>query len=156
MTLETSPDIHDEDALYGASRELQDLVIQLLDNNNIDYLHQIIETFHVADIADLIRSLRADDRYRFLQAAKAYISPELLSKLDPSVMDDVFKVLGSRAIAAAVTGLETDDALEIIEEMDPLQQQEILNAIPADERAILQEVLTIRFSLFVSCFGDRT
>lgn len=132
----------DEESLYGASRELQTQVLELLDQEDIFHLHEIMEEFHAADIADLIRSLRPDDRYRFLQATKRFISPDVLSELDPSVREDVFEVLGTRAIAAAVTDLETDDALEIIEEMDPLQQQEVLNAIPADERAILEEVLT--------------
>jgi magnesium transporter len=129
-------------SLYGASKELQEEVLSALAHHDSHHLHRIVESSHAADIADLILVLKPDDRYAFIQATKHVISPEVLSNLDLSVREEVFEILGLHAIAAAVTDLETDDALELIEELDAEQQKEILNAIPADERAILEEVLT--------------
>lgn len=141
-----APFLHEEEqrdeSLYGATKELQHEVLKALSHHDVEHLNRIVENSHAADIADLILVLKPDDRYAFTLAAKQFISPEILSNLDLSVRDEVFDILGTRAIAAAVTDLETDDALELIEELDAEQQQEILNAIPADERAILEEVLT--------------
>ena len=52
------------------------------------------------------------------------------------------EMLGPKEVAQAFTELETDDAVDILEDLDEEAKQEILAAVPAEERAILEEGLT--------------
>ncbi len=52
------------------------------------------------------------------------------------------EMLGPKEVAQAFTELETDDAVDILEDLDEEAKQEILAAVPAEDRAILEEGLT--------------
>ena len=127
--------------LYGASGDLQERALTALSENKTEVLFALLEEEHAADIADLIRVLKPDDRHIFLEIVRHQLPAEVLSELDESVRDDVFDVLGMSSLAVAVKDLNTDDALDLIEDLDSEQQKEILQAVPAGERAILEEGL---------------
>ena len=131
-----------DDFLYGASREFERQVLTVLEQNNRDDLQHMLAERHAADIADLILILRPDDRYRFLTAAKFFLNADTLAELDDSIRDNVLDILGLNVIAAAVTDLDTDDAVELIEDLTVEEQRQVLQAIPAGERAMLEEAMT--------------
>ena len=127
--------------LYGASDDLKARVLTALADNKTETLFSLLEEEHAADIADLIRVLKTDDRHTFLEIVRHQLPAEVLSELDESVREDVFDILGTSSLAVAVKDLNTDDALDLIEDLDSDQQKEILRAVPAGERAILEEGL---------------
>ncbi len=131
-----------EESLYGASGEFKRQVLDALEMDAPYNLQVLLKDRHAADIADLIRLLRPDDRQRFLTAARFSLNPEVLVKIDDSLRFEVLEILGTRAVASAVAALNTDDALELVEGLDKEQQREILQAMPAAERTILEEALT--------------
>jgi magnesium transporter len=134
--------VSEEGALYGVSREFERQVLDALDENDVSRLEALIRPYHAADIADFIQMLRPDDRRRFITATKTFLNPDILVELDDPIREEVLEALDTRDIAAAATDLDTDDALELIEDLDDEQQREVLRALPAGERAILEEGLT--------------
>ena len=66
----------------------------------------------------------------------------MLARLDETVREEVIEYLGPEEVAAAVVELESDDAVEVIQELDREEQQEVLDAVPPEARAILEEGLT--------------
>ena len=68
--------------------------------------------------------------------------PRPSTYLDEDVRDEVMEMLGPKEVAQAFTELETDDAVDILEDLDEEAKQEILAAVPAEDRAILEEGLT--------------
>lgn len=144
MTAETFPENKDAslELLFGASSELIESISQALDHGDFAQVGRLIEGLHAADMADLIVRLAPEAREKFVHIFKSSITPETLAELDDSIRKDVLEILGTEEIAAAVSELESDDALDLISELEEEQQQEVLRAISADERAILEEVLT--------------
>ncbi|MGN6670076.1 MAG: magnesium transporter, partial [Candidatus Nucleicultricaceae bacterium] len=130
------------DHLYGVSRELSKEIEQLLELNDFTRVQGLIEELHAADVADLIKSLNTENRRYFIEAIKSTINADVLAELDDSSRRDVLDILNAKEIADVVSDLESDDALYVIEDLAEAQQKEVLNAIPANERAILEEVLT--------------
>lgn len=128
--------------LFGASSELIERISQALDHGDFAQVGQWIEGLHSADMADLIVRLAPEAREKFVDIFKSYITAETLAELDDSIRKDILEILGTKEIAAAVSELESDDALDLISDLEEDQQQEVLRAISADERAILEEVLT--------------
>lgn len=108
----------------------------------IDRVKDLISTLHVADLADLIESLSASDRDELLDIIGPNLDPEVLSFLEESVREKVILKIGIETLSKALMELDSDDALSIIEALEPEQQQDILRSIPARERATLEQILT--------------
>ncbi|MCZ6859737.1 MAG: magnesium transporter, partial [Alphaproteobacteria bacterium] len=49
--------------------------------------------------------------------------------------------LGAKETAAAVTELDSDDVVHVIEDLDQVVQQQVLEALPAEDRALVEENL---------------
>ena len=130
------------EAGYGVPAELVQTVRALLESGQTENLRTVIAELHAADVADLLEQLDDDDREKFIEATRQDIEAETLTYLDEDVRDDVVEMLGPKEVAQAFTELETDDAVDILEDLDEEAKQEILAAVPADERAILEEGLT--------------
>lgn len=128
--------------LYGVSRELSKEIEQLLDENNFTRVQGLIEELHAADVADLIKSLNSEHRRYFIEAIKSTINADILAELDDSLRRDALDILNPKEIAEVVSDLESDDALNVLGDLGEEQQKEVLSEIPANERAILEEVLT--------------
>ena len=50
--------------------------------------------------------------------------------------------LNTKELAHAITELETDDAVEVIESLDRDAQRQVLSALPVEERDALRTVLS--------------
>lgn len=127
---------------YGASSELLEQVIAILNNNKPEALNKLINPLHSADVADMIQRLSGDHRHLFISFIRRKIDPDVLTQLDDDIRDQVLEQLGTKRVAEAVKTLESDDAVYLIEDLDIDQQREILRSIPKENRAILEEGLS--------------
>ncbi|MGI4852345.1 MAG: magnesium transporter [Janthinobacterium lividum] len=140
-TFETAKE-SSEELLFGASSELIEDISEALALDDLVKVTQLTEELHASDMADLIVRLSSQDREKFVEAFKSSITAETLSEIDDSIRREVLEILGTKGIAAAISELESDDALDLISDLDEEQQEEVLRTISANERAILEEVLT--------------
>ena len=69
------------------------------------------------------------------------IDPELFYEVEGAVQDDLYDATPNEQIADAVTELDTDDAVYVLEEMEEKDRDEILQQLPDDERVVLEESL---------------
>ena len=135
-------DEHQTNSFYGASADLVKSLVQALDETTPDRAQALISNLHAADVADVLENLQPEYRGKLIELIRPHFDPEILSHLDDSVRDEVIERIGTEDLAAALSDLESDDALSVIEVLDQTLQREVLRAIPAEERAILEEVLT--------------
>lgn len=124
------------------SSQFIDSVIQSLEWGDAQYLRTLTEDLHVADLADLIESLPAPFQSQFVQRSKDALNPELLIYLSENTRPLMLEILGLKAFTQALMELDSDDALSVIESLDPQQQRAVLKAIPAPERAGLEHGLS--------------
>lgn len=96
---------------------------------------------HDADAAELLGLLSAADRAKLVLALSPDFAPEILTYLDEDMIGEVMELLGKEKVAAALTALETDDAVSIIQDLDVAEQQILLDAVPEEARAELEEGL---------------
>jgi magnesium transporter len=130
------------DPVYAVTPEFVRAVAQGLQANESALVRELITPLHAADTADLLGYLPGDLRGPLLDVIGSDLLPEVLSELDESVRDDVVELFEPHDLAAAVTELETDDAVFVIEDLDQAQQAEVLRSVPAEERAALVEGLS--------------
>ena len=130
------------DELYGLSGELKRAIIDAIDERRYDEVSALTADLHAADVADLIEHLGGERRELLIKALSPDLLPETLSHLDPQVREEVVDLLPAREIAAALAELSSDDALEIIEDLDRDQQREVMAELPAPERLLVEQGLT--------------
>ncbi|MCI0431245.1 MAG: magnesium transporter, partial [Rhodospirillales bacterium] len=128
--------------LYGVSGEELRRVREALTNNRVAEIEAIAEALHAADLADLLERLDGEERRLVVGIIRHILDPETLAYLDETVREEVMEVLGPKEVAQAITELDSDDAVELLEDLGEEEKQRILASLPPAERAILVEGLT--------------
>ncbi|HXV25448.1 MAG TPA: magnesium transporter [Alphaproteobacteria bacterium] len=132
----------EEEELYGVSGEELRRVREALEGNRLAEIEAIAEELHAADLADLIERLDGDERRLFVGIVRHILDPETLAYLDETVREEVMEILGPTEVAQAITELDSDDAVELLEDLSEEDKERILASLPPAERALLVEGLT--------------
>ncbi|MGE0254159.1 MAG: magnesium transporter [Alphaproteobacteria bacterium] len=109
---------------------------------NDEGVRAIIAPLHASDIADLIELLTPDARRRFIELIRDRFDPETLAYLDEGVRETVIGLLAPKEVAAALSELDSDDALDVIVDLDEDDRARILAELSPSDRAILEQALT--------------
>ena len=105
-------------------------------------LRDIVAPLHYADQADLIEALSPEERAGLIAVIRDEFDADVLPMLEDDVRDEVVALLGARTVAAALGELDTDDAVEVVQTLEEPLREEVLDAVPADERAVIEQGLT--------------
>ena len=150
--LDTGPSAHphthairdepEDERPYGVEPEFVEEIAQLLREERGDEARALIHPLHAADIADLIERIDPDDRNRLVDLLRPGFDGEVLTHLNPDLRDEVIGLFEPKELAAAVAELDTDDAVDLIEDMDEQTRAQILANLPPVERVLVQENLT--------------
>lgn len=114
----------------------------MLDAGEPDGLAALLADWHAGDVAHLIEQSDAEERGRLVALLRPSFDAEILAYLPLDLRDEVVALLNPKELAAAVAELDTDDAVDVIQDLDDEAQQAILENLPADTRALVEEGLT--------------
>jgi len=127
--------------VHGLESETEGRIVVALAANDETAVWALIADLHYTDIADLVERLHDENRSRLLTIMGPEFDGDVLIELDETVRDQVIDEVGLETVAQAVTQLESDDAVELIEELEEHEQQQVLNAISDEDRALIEESL---------------
>ncbi|EBA09252.1 magnesium transporter [Sagittula stellata] len=138
----------EEDALEEARDEGYDLdrkavarILYAVDTDDREQLVALMEPLHPADIADLLEQVNAYDRMRLVRLYGHEMDGDILSELDEALREEVIGILTPQVLAEAIRELDSDDVVDLIEDLDAPQQEAILDALPESERAAVEQSL---------------
>ena len=94
------------------------------------------------DMAWVLEQLSEEERQNLLDLIKTDLDPEVLVELDESVRDSVIEHLGHKNVALAAAELDSDDAVDIIGDLDEADREQVLAAMPAEDRAEIEQALS--------------
>ena len=140
-TLEMEPAAKPEGAPEPAHDEVDAAVINALDTGDAEGLKELVDGLHHADIADIVERLSPDHREQLITEIGPDKAPDVLAELDEAVREEIFEAMAPEQIAAAVQYLDSDDAVEIVKDMEAPDQQKVLDAVPAPDRRLIEESL---------------
>ncbi len=92
---------------------------------------------HAADLADLMRLLRPEQRTELVGTLGEDFDAAALPELDEPVRDQVLEVMPPEQVAEALQELDSDEAVYVIEDLGKDEQSDILAKLPSFERAAL-------------------
>ncbi|MGL4321191.1 MAG: magnesium transporter [Paracoccaceae bacterium] len=101
----------------------------------------LMEALHAADVADLLEQIGAADRGALLALWSGEIDGDILSEIDESIREEVIESLSPAVLADAMRALDTDDVVDILEDLERPQQDAILETLPDVDRVAVEQAL---------------
>lgn len=101
----------------------------------------VMEPLHTADVGDVLELLDHDERLALVRLLGDEFDYSALTEVDESIRLELMEALPNAEIARGVSGLDSDDAVAILEDLEEEDQNEILSALPTFERLSLKRSL---------------
>ncbi|WP_417277981.1 magnesium transporter [Celeribacter sp.] len=127
---------------YALSAKALSAILYAVDTGDRAKLIELMEPLHAADIADLLEQVNAFDRRRLILLYGAEFDGEILSELDEGIRDEVIHVLRPDVLAEAVRDMESDDVVDLVEDLDEEAQEAILATLEDADRVAVQQSLS--------------
>ncbi len=127
---------------YALRNRVVASAIAAADDEDRARLLQVFEPLHPADIADLLEQVGGEDRTKILMLAGDYIDGEILSEIDEDIRDSVIETLSPAVLAEAVRELESDDVVDIMEDLGDAQQVAVLEALDVVDRIAVEQAMS--------------
>ncbi|MEM1273789.1 MAG: magnesium transporter [Pseudomonadota bacterium] len=133
-------DARDEDS-YAIDDALWEDLYAAIEAESETALDRLLEPLHPADIADLLEQLSAAARARLLALWSRRIDGDVLSELDEALREEVIALLPRDVLAGAVRELDSDDVVDLVEDLEDAQQEAILATLDQADRAAVEQSL---------------
>ena len=104
-------------------------------------LKDILDPLHAADIADLLEQIDQSGRREILLLGPDMVDGEVLSELDEGLREEVISLLPREALSDAVRELESDDVVDLIEDLEAPQQKALLDVLEDADRVAVEQAL---------------
>jgi magnesium transporter len=128
-------------ALYGLTPKVESAIVAAIASGAEDRARALVAPLHPADQADLLERLPAPQAAALVRTLGDGLDAETLAFLDESTRDEIVDVMGVAALARQLPALDTDDAVNIIEELEQDEIEDVLAALPAEDRVLVEEGL---------------
>ena len=132
---------NEDNKLYGLTPEVEKAVARAIEEENGRRLYRLIRPLHPADFADLIERYSGENRRLLVTVVGRFFDPDILTELDETVREEIIPYLGDEILVNAVSALATDDAVEVLGELDEADQERVLQAIPERDRLLVEQGL---------------
>ena len=143
---ESHPDDRIDDERHDEENRLKPEYIAsvraALDAGDQSAVYDLVEPLHPADIADLIELIESDSRDLLASAITDLMSVEVIAELNDYVRERMMQALSPEAVATIARQLETDDAVQLIEDLDAGDQRAIIAELEPELQAALNSALS--------------
>lgn len=137
-TVEARPVVDDD---LGVTSEFVADVVGRLESGDTEWLRDSASDMWAADVADLIEALDPDRREEFVQTVKDVVDPETFTEVDDDIREAVLDQLEPEELAFAVQQLDSDDALDIVADLDEAQREDLLARLPDADSVLIRRGL---------------
>ena len=129
-------------SLYGLTPKVETAINQAVTDDEKHRARILMAPLHPADQADLIERLPLEVASKLVRMLGDDLDAETLAHLDEQTRDEIVEVMGMAALARQLPDLPTDDALNIVEELEQDDRDDVLAALPAEDRVLVEEGLS--------------
>ncbi|MFK7902887.1 MAG: magnesium transporter [Nitratireductor sp.] len=112
-----------------------------LDQDSNEALVELIEPLHESELADVLEAITPNERKQLVEKAGANFDLTSLTEVDEAIRLEIVDHLPNEKLAKGLMELDSDDAVYILEDMEAIDQEDILQKLPFDERVLLKRSL---------------
>lgn len=125
----------------GVTSKLVAEVVEHLDAGDEGWLKSAVADMLAADVADLVEGLDPHRRERLVDVTKDVVDPEAFAELDEDLREGVLGRLAPEELASALTALDTDDAIDVIEDIAEGEREALLDRLPEADSVLIRRGL---------------
>ncbi len=126
---------------YALSAEFVRMVVDAADRRDTVRVRELMAALHPADVADLLGFLTAEDREQIIPHIAAEDLAEILSESEDSIRDEVLRTVSPAVLAKALGELDSDDVVDLVEDLDDAKRRQVLAAMPDVDRTAVETAL---------------
>lgn len=130
-----------DEQVFTIGADFVAVVMASLEANDSEKLAELLEPLHGADIADLLEQLEPDARSALIALWGPNFESGVLSEIDDRLQGELLESLQPEQLADAVRELESDDIVDLVEDLEELQQDAILDVLDDKDRAAVEQSL---------------
>ncbi len=130
-----------EGRAYAINPELVETVQLAAETGNHGKLAELLVPLHEADIADLLEQIGDESRREIVSIWGQDFDSDVLSELDAPIQEEVISFLAPAQLAETVRELESDKVVDLVEDLEPRQQEIILDALDDADRVAVESSL---------------
>jgi magnesium transporter len=128
-------------AAYALDDTLRGRLKALVVAGDVAAIDDLMEPLHAADIADLLEQVSDSERAAWLALWSKGIDGEVLSELDWGLREEVIALLPDQVLADAVRELDSDDVVDLVEDLADAQIEAILDVLEPSDRVAVEKAL---------------
>lgn len=134
-------DVVEDNSVSLSDDTIREITDALHDERNDAHL-ALIDELSIPDTAEFLQKISQDDREELLENKKIKLNPQVFSYLDDDLCKSILSLMPAKRVAKIISELDSDDALDLIENLDEDFQQEIIHKLSAKMRIVIEEGLT--------------
>jgi magnesium transporter len=127
---------------YALNPEYVEMVVDAADSGDGKRLRELVGALDPADVADLMGFLTADYREQIIPLLDPEALGEIISELEDNIREEVLEATPSVTLARALEELDTDDAADVIDDLDDTKRFQVLAAMGETDRAAIETTLS--------------
>ena len=117
--------------------EFQNQFRVALEENHETRIKSMLLSLHYADLADLLETQSPDRRGDLIEIIRSELNPGMLAELDDTILEQLAAQVTTDEMASALALLDTDDAVDVVEELPEAEQKVVLDKLPRDNRLLI-------------------
>lgn len=125
---------------YYSQEDILLPLLAALKEEDFKGLGKLLAKQHPSDIAELLNLCEYDDREKII-ALLGDVDSDILNYLDPEVKEQVTSLLGIKISAEAIDKLESNDAVQFVEDLPEQKREEILEQLSTEKRLEVEDAL---------------
>ena len=122
-------------------KEKMERITPFLESRDYPAIAAILAPSAPVDIGELLSDLESEEIINILKYLPADITGEVLSYLDPDLTPEIIHALGETKGSAVLDSMYLDDVADILGELEPTEQKELLEMMEEDDAQDVRELL---------------
>ncbi|PLR22118.1 magnesium transporter [Caulobacter zeae] len=127
---------------YALKPDYVEMVVDAADRGDTARLSELVGALDPADVADLMGFLSAAYREEVIPVLAPHALGEIISELEDNIREEVLEATPSVTLARALEELDTDDAADVIDDLDDTKRFQVLAAMGETDRAAIETTLS--------------
>lgn len=125
------------------SSDVRNRIVNAINLNLDSQVLRLFTDLHYADQADVINHLNHEQREILTEILGPKFNPLILPELSGEVREDILNLLDTSDLAHSISKLDTDEVVDIIEDLEKRGRKELLDAIKSEKKRIeIEEALS--------------
>ncbi len=124
---------------------ITDRIRETFDNEDDDKaLREILDSYHCADLAEILQELKPDERIRAFKAIEEDKAAEILEFLPPQIQVELLSNIGEEHAARLIVKMPHDEVADVFAEMEDDETESYLEKLPENFSTEIRELLAYK------------